>query len=150
VNWDWLSVTLLIDGTWSASAQPGHVLTFDTSQLTPGTHNLRVLAFSDVDGDHTSPAVSVTVPAPTVTITSPGQGTNLSGQVSVSYTLAPANRQWSYAELFVDDTSWTTAFPGDQLPLDTTAFEPGPHTLRVSGYDWTGQYDSSEVAVTFT
>jgi hypothetical protein len=44
----------------------------------------------------------------------------------------------------VDGNVATSTSPGGELTIDTGSFTPGAHTLRVRGYDWTGQYDSPE------
>ena len=149
-SWDWQSVDLLIDGSPWMSAGPGEALSFDAAAIGPGSHTLRIRATSGF-GEYQSPPVSVSVPTPTVTIDSPGAGDTLSGQVSVTYSLAPTDWTWSWIELLVDDVSWASAAPGEPLFLDTTSFAPESYTLRVRAFDdqSTG-YDSPEVTVTIT
>jgi hypothetical protein len=148
--WRWDSAELLIDGNFWASDVIGHPLAFNTSRLTPGAHALRVRAYSSIDGAHTSPAVTIHVPTPTVGITSPTAGAQLSGQVDVGYSLTPSDGEWFSVALFVDDQFWTSTSPGDALSFDTGSFNPGDHMLRVVGTDGNGEYESPEVAVTFT
>jgi hypothetical protein len=148
--WRWDSAELLIDGNFWASDVIGHPLAFNTSRLTPGAHALRVRAYSSIDGAHTSPAVTIHVPTPTVGITSPTAGAQLSGQVDVGYSLTPSDGEWFSVALYVDDQFWTSASPGDALSFDTGSFNPGDHMLRVVGTDGNGEYESPEVAVTFT
>ena len=148
--WEWSSAELLIDGSSWTWAQVGQSLEFNTSRLQPGSHTLRVRVYSDIDGTHTSPPVTIHVPTPTVRITSPAAGAQLSGQVDVGYSLTPADGEWSSVTLDVDGDFYTSTSPGSELSLDTAFFTPGAHTLRVRASDWTGEYESSDVAVTFT
>ena len=96
-----------------------------------------------------SAARTVNVPTPAVTITSPSASANLpSGSVSVTY--APSPWDWYWVDLLVDGSPSASASPGDPLTIDTTWFEPGPHTLVVRASDEYGRaYDSPPVAVTF-
>jgi hypothetical protein len=142
--WEWDSVELLIDGTIWTSASVGQPLEFNTSRLEPGPHTLRVRAYSFIDGPYTSPPITIHVPTPTVGITSPTAGAQLSGQADVGYALTPSDGEWSWVELYVDGNVATSTSPGGELTIDTGSFTPGAHTLRVRGYDWTGQYDSPE------
>ncbi len=86
------------------------------------------------------------VPTPTVTITSPSANANLpSGSVSVTYALSPWD--WYWVDLLVDGSPSASASPGDPLTIDTTWFEPGPHTLVVRASDEYGRaYDSPPVS----
>jgi hypothetical protein len=150
-NWGWSSPELLIDGNYWTSGTIGHPLAFNTSRLTPGAHALRVRAYSSIDGAHTSAAVTIHVPTPTVRITSPTAGAQLSGQVDVGYSLTPSDGEWFSVALYVDDDFAGSASPGEALSFDTTSYAPGAHTLRVVGStDWGDQYESPDVAVTFT
>ncbi len=147
--WDWESVELLVDGSWSASGSPGDPLSVDTTWLDPGPHTLQVRA-SDPRRTVTSSPVTVTVPTPVVTLTSPTTAETLAGSVDVEYSLAPDGWDWQWIELLVDGSSWTGTAPGSPLTFDTTGFGPGPHTLGVRAYDGRGRwYESAEIPVTF-
>jgi hypothetical protein len=148
--WEWSSAELLIDGSSWTSAPIGQPLEGNTSRVQPGAHTLRVRAYSSIDGPHTSPAVTIHVPMPTVRITNPTAGAQLSGHVDVGYSLTPPDGEWFSVALYVDDQFQTSTSPGNALSLDTESFDPGAHTLRVVGTDWSDQYESPEVAVTFT
>jgi predicted phage tail protein len=112
-NWDWSSsADLLIDGSFWTSSPVGQALEFNTSRLQPGAHTLRVRANSFIDGAHSSPAITIHVPTPTVRITSPTAGAELSGQVDVGYSLTPADGEWTWVELHVDDIFAAGTSPG--------------------------------------
>ena len=148
-NWNWSSVELLVDNSPWDWASPGDPLTFNPAVFGPGQHTLRVRASDESGRAYQSAARTVNVPTPTVTITSPSASANLpSGSVSVTY--APSPWDWYWVDLLVDGSLSASASPGDPLTIDTTWFEPGPHTLVVRASDEYGRaYDSPPVAVTF-
>jgi hypothetical protein len=150
-NWGWNSVELLVDDSPGAWANAGAALTFNPSSVGPGQHTLRVRAYSEFGTyQYQSAARTVNVQTPTVAITSPSANAILSGEVSVTYSLSPATWGWYSVELLVDGSPGAWANAGDPLTIDTTWFEPGPHTLAVHASDEYGRtYDSPTVAVTF-
>lgn len=147
-TWDWQQVALLIDGSTWAYANPGEPVSVDPTGLDPGSHTLRVRAWSGF-GTYQSTAVNVSVPTPTVTIDSPTAGTTLTGPFELTYTLSPPTWGWSTVELWVDGLPSAYAVPGAPLSFDTTWVGPGPHSLRVHAHDGYRDITSSEIEVTF-
>ena len=99
-----------------------------------------------------SRTVDVVNPVPAAAITSPSPGATLSGQVNVTYALSPAPPwDWYQVDLLVDDTSWAswTDSPGAPLPLDTSQFAPGAHTIRIRAWNPRGEVLSTRRSVVF-
>jgi subtilisin family serine protease len=90
---------------------------------------------------------AISVPAPVVSISSPGNGTTISGAVSVSGT-ATTSLTVSNVQFFVDNqqvaTGSTSAF---SFQWNSATFANGSHTLMVNAYDSSGNMGSSSISV---
>ena len=78
---------------------------------------------------------------PTVEITAPGANTEVSGEITIQYSVDEGNVT---AELFVDGATAGTSTSGS-FRLDTTTLSDGLHTLQVEGTDEAGNSARSPV-----
>jgi hypothetical protein len=127
-------VEVSVDGrlAWSDWWAPWEPFPWETRELANGRHTIRVTV---TDQNSRSARATVTVdvrnPTPTATIVAPTVGAVVTGQVAVTYRLAPPGWTWDSVVLLVDGVEHDWVTPGDPLTLDTTWLDSGAHTLRV-------------------
>ena len=118
-----------VGSDWWAPWEP---FPWETRELANGRHTIRVTVTDQASRSASATAtVDVKNPTQTVTIVDPTAGEQVTGQVGVTYRLAPAGWTWDSVALLVDGAEHDWATAGDPLSLDTTWLDSGPHTLRV-------------------
>ena len=149
------SVSLSVDGVslGSDTASP-YSFSWNTSGVLNGIHTLTATA-NDAAGNVASTSVSVSVSnsadttPPDVGITSPGNGTAVSGNVSVMVSASDNAGTVTRVELYVDGklkaTSTTAPFT---TKWNTRKESTGAHVLQCRAYDAAGNIGtSSQVSV---
>ena len=130
--------------------------TFQDTGLTAGTTYTYTVRAYDTSGNQSahSTIASATTPvpdtaAPTINVTAPADGATVSGAVAVSAT-ASDNVGVANVAFAVDGAALgapdATAPYG--LSLDTTALTNGPHTLRATATDTSGNASFAEISLT--
>src|ERR1051325_708904 len=138
------SVTLTIDGAAAGiDTSAPYTFTWNTINVANGTHTFAATAL-DASGNSSSVTLSVLVSnvldtiAPTIQITSPGDGTKVTSNVSVTVNTSD-NVAVTKVELYVDGRlkAVSTAAPFT-TKWNTTKVAKGLHTLFCKSYDAAG------------
>ena len=145
------SVQFLVDGTsvGTDTSEPFSV-SWNSTTLANGSHNVTARATDDAGNQTTSPAVSFTVgnsAPPLTSITSPSGGATVSGTVTVA---ASASDDLSVTKVTLfadglpvaDDASAPYSFSWNTLDQAQPAYD-GQHTLTTRAYDAQGQFTTS-------
>ena len=145
-------VELFVDGTLvDTDGVAPYSFALDSTTLANGSRLLQVTAY-DAASNSASDQVTVTVDNPDVTppsvaLTAPADGAAVFGTIAVTASATDVNGI-DRVELFVDgalaDTDSTAPYA---FSLDTSSLGNGPHTLRVTAYDPTGNPASDQVGV---
>ena len=125
---------------------PPWSIMYDTSQLQPGEHTIRVVATNP--GGSNYDEITIVIPQvqpPTVTITSPQPGATVSGVVTI--TAVVQGQQIEKVEFYVDNQLLVTrTSPPWTHTWDTSTVSSGPHTIRVVAYN-PGGTDEATITV---
>ena len=152
------SAQFLLDDTLLGTdtlGSDGWQVTFDFSVIAQGSHTLRVIA-KDAAGNEQEASVPVvvssTVPTPGITISAPTAGAYMWGQFQAAGAWN-ASKPLAGGLLSMDGFSLAALVPdaqGDHWTADVAlpSFDPGAHTLRVTGSDEDGNEVAAEIAVT--
>jgi len=149
-------VDFYVDGSWigSSSAAPFGV-TWNSTTVANGSHNLTAVATDDAGSTTTSSAVSVTVAnfaPPTVSLAVCGYGCSTLVIGSATITVSPsAPGGLAKTEIYVDNTRLATLAPGTTsytwtTPYDSTAklwTYDGNRSITAKAYDVYGQVGTS-------
>jgi subtilisin family serine protease/spore germination cell wall hydrolase CwlJ-like protein len=127
-------------------------ITWDTTTVVPGAHNLTAKAYDQAGNAGTSFTVRVSVydsTPPVVSLTAPAAGASLSGTVTLSATasdLSGLSIVYFYSDAGYLGSASTAPYT---FNWNTATASPGPHTLYARAYDTYGNPANSPlVAVT--
>ena len=148
-------VRFLVDGTLlGAPIQPPYFVTWDSTQVTNGSHTITVTAVDGSGNSVASTEVTVNVnnvdtTPPTVSFKSPADGSSLSGSVAVSANASDDVGVVGVA-FTLDNTSLGSELksPPYSVSLDTTKIANGPHTLSVIARDAAGNVATQSISIT--
>jgi VWFA-related protein len=129
------------------TSAPFQTFNWDTTDLSPGLHVLRVEA-ADINKRIGSAELTVKVTAPSIEFLSPNPNDLISGSVSVTIRIT-SREKLSELSYFVDNVQMgkITSGPLETFTVDTTSLVPGTHTLKVAVADAHGRIGYAQLPI---
>lgn len=132
--------------TWTESSIQTHPL--NTTELTDGTHTIKLI-IHDQAGNTAEENITITVDntTPSVSITSPEEATQLTGNVTITFTASDDNL--NKALLYIDNAEFDVTGQTSH-EWDSTTVGDGSHTIRIVSTDKAGNSQETQISVTTT